>query len=446
MPGSFRSFPLTACGAVWLASAIFALVLTLLGADRFATYHSGADLGEFVQAIASPLAGLHDTVEGSHFLHHFSPVLYLCSPLLVLAHSELALIAIQAVACALTAPPLVLLLRKRVDERLAALVAIVALLYPPLVGVAFTDFHENGFVPATIAWLAWAVDARRWRAAAIFVALALATKEDEALLLLVLGAGFAWWARRHEDRPLARFAAGTALAAAAVLGLYFGIILPLTAHGYFALAYFGGQMPQPETLAAQILGRISYLLEAFVPLCFVPLVRRHVLYVIPGLAEVLASRWSITYTMGQHYAGVWVGEMLVAFALTLAAFRPPLARRLTVAALVVCVLNLALASPTHWRHYLRPRTAHDAVLDRFLGALPPDAEIGSFDEVYAHLGFDPNAQLGIAMQPKLILLDRQYPSAYWHDVVTPQVRALVTAGRYRLVRADDGVELYAKSG
>jgi len=435
-----------AVAGVWLASAIFAVVLTLLGIDRFVTYHSGADLGEFVQAIASPLAGLHDTVEGSHFLHHFSPLLVLCSPALLLAHSEIVLIAIQAAATALVAPALFLLLRRRVDERLALLVAVVALVYPPLVGVAFTDFHENGFAPAAIAWLAWAVDARRWRIAALFAAVALAIKEDEAAMLLVLGAGFAVWAARNGDRALARFAGGVAIASVVTLVLYFGIILPLAAHGYFALAYFGADMPQPQGIVAQVLGRVSYLLEAFVPLCLVPLIRRHILYVIPGLVEVLASRWSITYTMGQHYAGVWVGEMLVAYALTIAALAvargPTFARRLTVASLVLCLLNLSLASPTHWGHYLRARNAHDAVLDGVLRTLPPAAAIGSYDEVYAHLGFDPNALLGVAGDPQYILLDRTYPSAYWRDVVTPQVQALVRQGRYRLVRNVDGVELY----
>ena len=42
---------------------------------------------------------------------------------------------------------------------LAAFAACIALVYPPLVGVAFTDFHENGFAPAAIVWLAWALDA-----------------------------------------------------------------------------------------------------------------------------------------------------------------------------------------------------------------------------------------------------------------------------------------------
>ena len=39
------------------ACVIYAIVLAALGWDRYATYHSGADLGEFVQTIATPLTG-----------------------------------------------------------------------------------------------------------------------------------------------------------------------------------------------------------------------------------------------------------------------------------------------------------------------------------------------------------------------------------------------------
>lgn len=100
--------------ALAAACAAYAIALTLAGANRYFSYHSGADLGEFVQTIATPFSGFGDTPEGgSHFLHHFSPLLYLCSPLLLMLHSPVALVAIQAVAGALVAPAIFLLVRKR---------------------------------------------------------------------------------------------------------------------------------------------------------------------------------------------------------------------------------------------------------------------------------------------------------------------------------------------
>jgi uncharacterized membrane protein len=443
--GRGAAFALTA-GCV-----VYAVALTLLGADRYASYHSGADLGEFVQTIATPFTGFGDTPEGgSHFLHHFSPLLYLCSPFLLLAHSPVALIAIQAIAGALVAPAIYLLVRKRAGTRIALLAAGVTLLYPPLVGVTFTDFHENGFAPAAIAWLAWAVDSRRWGLAALFVAAGLAVKEDEALMFVVLGAGLAIWAQRRGDRALCRFAGGAALAGVLTLALYFAVVRPLAGghDTWFALGYITNAEAHQDGLAA-VLGRLSFLLEAFVPLCFVPVFGWGVLLVAPGLLEVLSSHWSITYTMGQHYAGVWVGEMLVVYALGLAAFArtrgPQFATRLAVASLVICVLNLSLASPTHWRHYLAPVNAHDRVLDAFVAALPPAAVVGTHDEIYSHLGFDPNARNEWATLPEYVLVDNTYPSAGWQDIGRKQLADLVRRHVYALVRKEDGVELYRKN-
>ena len=442
--GRGAAFALTA------ACLVYAIGLTLAGIDRYASYHSGADLGEFVQTIATPFSGFGDTPEGgSHFLHHFSPLLYLCSPLLLLAHSPVALIAIQALAGALVAPAIYLLVRKRAGTRLALSAAGVTLLYPPLVGVTFTDFHENGFAPAAIAWLAWAIDSRRWGWAAAFVAIGLAIKEDEALMFVVLGAGFAIWARRRGDAALFRFATGAAVASALSLVLYFAVVRPLAGghDTWFALGYITNAEAHQDGLAA-VLGRASFLLEAFVPLCFLPVFGWRVLIVVPGLVEVLSSHWSITYTMGQHYAGVWVGEMLVAYALGLAAFAaargPRFAMRLAIASLVICVLNLSLASPTHWRHYLAPVNAHDRVLDAFVAGLPPNAAVGTHDEIYSHLGFDPNARNEWASLPEYVLVDNSYPSAGWQQIGRKQLDDLVRRRVYVLLRSEDGVELYRR--
>jgi uncharacterized membrane protein len=437
--------------ALTAACIVYAVALTLLGADRYLSYKSGGDLGEFVQTISTPFSGFGDIPEGgSHFLHHFSPLLYLVSPLLLLTHSPIVLNAVQGIAGALVAPAIYLLVRKRAGAQLALLSACVSLLYPALVGVSFTEFSENVFAPATIAWLAWAVDSRRWTWAAVLVVVGLAIKEDEALMFIALGTGFAVWAKRRGDVPLFRFAAGTAIAGVLTLLLFFGVVRPLVGghDAWFAFSYITNPNVAQEGIMA-VLGRLSYLLEAFVPLCFVPLFGWPALIVVPGLIEVLSSRWPYTYTMGQHYAGVWIGEMLVAYGLVLAALArersPRFASRLAIASIVICFLNLGLASPTHWRHYLGPVTAHDRMIDAFIASLPPDAAVGTHDEIYSHLGFDPNARNEWASQPQYILVDNQYPSDYWHNVQRKALDALVSRRVYTLVRGDDGVELYRKN-
>jgi hypothetical protein len=114
------------------------------------------------------------------------------------------------------------------------------------------------------------------------------------------------------------------------------------------------------------------------------------------------------------------------------------------ASLVLCALVLIFASPTHWGHYLRARTAHDALLDRTLASLPPQIEVGTHDELFAHLGFDRNASIGLARDPQYALFDSTYAGSYWVERALPDVRRGMTEGRYRLVFDRDGIQLYER--
>jgi uncharacterized membrane protein len=438
---------------VWLATAVYAAVYFVLGADRYVTYHSGADLGLFTQTIASAFHGFSNTTEGgSHFTFHFSPILYLCAPLLWFTHSPLALVAIQALAGGLAAPPLFYLARRRVGERLAWRIALVALLYPPLAGVTFTDFHENGFAPAATLWLIWAADARRWGWVALFLALCLGIKEDQGPLLAFAGLFAAVYFARRGERAGVAFSLGAVAVSLATFVAFFAFVRPLAgatdAWGPLHF-YTWSHIVDPRGSAPWYsIGRPAYFLEAMVPLVFVCCFSPLFILALPAFAEVLLSHESITYTMGQHYAAVWIGYVLAAFALGVAriARRHPLsAQRLVTTSAVLCGLVLVFASPTHWGHYLRLRTAHDVAIDRAFQWLPPTAPVGTHDELYAHLGFDPNASLGLRRDPQYALFDNTYWSSYWVERVRPRLIAEVAAGTYRIVRSDDGIQLFLKT-
>ena len=434
--------------AVWAASALFAAAISALAVDRYVTYRYGADLGLFTQTIASAFHGFHNQVEhGNHFLVHFSPVYYALAPVLAAAPTPLTLQVLQAIACALTAPPLYLFVRRRLDARHAAPVAIVALLYPPLLSMSLSEFHENAFAPAAIAWLLWAVDRRSWFAAACFAALALSIKEDEAVILATIGAGYLVFSLRKQDRPAAIFAGSVALASVAVLVAYFGMIQPHAGGRWFVADFFTGhEADRPHGVEA-IAGRLTFLLEVFAPLAFVPFASRWVWLALPGLAEVLSSHWPVTYTMGTHYAGVWIAYVLFAFADGLAGIAKTNVARtalLVRASLVLCVLNLIVASPTHWAHYYRLRTAHDAVLDRIIAKVPGDADVGSFDEAYTHLSLDPNARIGMYTTPDFFLYDSHYDGVTWRVNIVPRLAAVVCTGYFAPVMSEDGVTLFRR--
>jgi uncharacterized membrane protein len=445
---------MTAPRRVWIATAIYAFVYFVLGADRYLIYRSGADLGVFTQSIASVFHGFSNTLEGgSHFTFHFSPILYLCAPLLLAFHSPLALVAIQSIACALVAPPLYMLARRRMPENLAFGVVLVALLYPPLAGVTFTEFHEIGFAPATILWLLWAIDARRWWLAALFAALALGIKEDQGPILAFAGAFGVVYYLRARDRTGALFSAALGLSAIAVFILFFTFVRPLAGatDAWHPLHFYAWDrvIDSRGTTPWWSIGRPAYFLEALVPLAFACLFSPMFVLALPGFAECLLSHESLAYTMGQHYAGAWIPYVLAAFAFGVArihARRPRTATILVRTAIGLCIAVLLFASPTHWGHFLGLRTAHHAALDRVLAKLPPDMEVGTHDELYAHLGFDPNASIGLSRNPRYALFDRTYVSAAWVNEVRPALQRGLATGRYRLISSDDGVELYERFG
>jgi uncharacterized membrane protein len=369
----------------------------------------------------------------------------------MLTHSALALVAFGAAGCALAAPPLYYIARKRLPEGLALGVGCIALVYPPLAGVAFADFHENAFAPAATLWLLWAVDARHWKRAALFALLALCIKEDQAVILAAVGVfGVAFFASRR-DRAGVAFCGAVVAAACATFVVFFEVVRPLAgARDVWGPAHFytWSRIVDPRGSAPWYsIGRPAYFLEAMVPLAFAAFASPAFVLVLPGFAEVLLSHESMTYTMGQHYAGVWIGYALFAFALGIASiFRrsPRAATNFVRASAFACVAILAFASPTHWGHYLRPHTAHDDALDRSIARLPPGSEVGTFDETFAHLGFDPHAYLGLDRNPRYALLDATATSTYVNEKWLPVVRAAVAAGTERLVWTDDGVQLYER--
>jgi len=437
---------------VWVASLAYAVVYFCLGADKYLTYRSGADLGLFTQSISTVFHGFSNTTEGgSHFKIHFSPILYFCAPLLLWWHSALALVAVQAAACALVAPPLFLIARKRIPENLAFGVAVVGLLYPPLAGVTFSDFHENGFAPAAVLWLIWAVDARKWSAAICFLLVVLSIKEDQSLFIAASSVfALAYFARRKESAGV-RFSLGALTLSILTFAVFFAIVRPLAGavQAWQPLHFYGlARVDDPSAVApVWSLSKLAYLFEAMLPLAFVNLLSPATLLAAAPFAEILLSQRSIVWTMGQHYAGAWIGYLLAAFAFGVVALyerSPSRAVAFVRASQCLCALILLFASPTHWGHYLAPLTAHDAVLDRVIERMPAGIDVGTQDEIFAHTGFNPHASLGMGHDPATVLLDRSFTHSYWVEKTLPRIRRELRTGKARVVADWDGVTFYMR--
>jgi len=439
---------------LWIATAAYAAILFGLGYVRYAAHRNFVDLGIFAQTAASAFGCFCNTVEGSHWAVHFSPILYVAGALLAVWPSALTLVALGALAGSLTIPPVYALVRRHADRRTARLAALTVFLYPPLAGAVFNDFHENSLAPAAVTWLAWAFDGGYAIATAAFAAAALAVKEDQAVLLSIGGAlGFLRYRGAWPRGPLA---AALAFVSLAVLLRFFFEIQPAAAHhAHWMPSRFYAWTPADVAalFPGGLLARAGFLLLAFLPLLFLPFRTRAGWLLAAPLAEVLLSRDSTTFTVGSHYAGAWCGYALFAFTYALrriyAASAQGAARTLAACA-VLCALEFTVADPLHPGTLLRPPSARDARLEHAISALPRAVSIATQEEAYTHLAAtDPNAAI-LPETPSgridacFVLTDAEYPQSPRLVESAPLLQELVRSGAYGVAERSGAITLYKK--
>ncbi|HKU81895.1 MAG TPA: DUF2079 domain-containing protein [Candidatus Tumulicola sp.] len=434
---------------LWLSYA-WPLVLALaLAAElcnivqwRYAIFRSDVDLGLFTQVIDGLGRGFSSTVEGSvnHLLVHWSPIIVTAWPFLRL-FGPIGLEYFQAVLIAATLLPLWALARTRVKPLTAIGLIAVASLYPILWANGVGDFHEMAFVPVLSAALVYALDRRRWLVGILVTVLLACTKEDQFVVLAANGVLFAVTAGR--DRSARR--AGLGVSGVAALGavLYFGVVRSvLDAHVPYESLRFYDWSHVETSLKTLLFLRGRYLLMVLGPLAFLPCISRYGLFLIPGVVEIFASSQPITLFPGTHYSALLTGYALAAFidaAARLGVRSPLAARSLVVAAAAASIWVGIYAAPMEYWYYLYRRpNAHDALLETTLRRLPASADVGSEDEIFAHLGLDPHASIDFDGQ-EWFVYDRTEYSDRWHDIDEPAVRRALAAHTYRIVSDRNGI-------
>jgi uncharacterized membrane protein len=449
-----------------LWSLVSFVILAVLAAVRVADWSYGADTGTFVQVILGALGPMYDGVEHTtHYRFHWSPTLIVLWPLLAATHSVWVLQAVLALATVACAPLLAAIVRTSsgrsgaLAEALADRIGAVALVYPPLVAVGFGEFRELGLLPPlALGW--WlALQRRSWGWLAGCAVLLAGLREDVCLELALLGVALGVVALRAGDRPRAAASFATAAVATISAAVYVLIVLPRVgpwppshfyeypfAHG--PLALLTAPFVQPLAFAAAILtfGRLTYLLEALVPLALIPLRSPFVWLSVPGFAIVLLANSALVWRMGEHYAALWIPWLLIAFGAGIAVLRRP--QRWTTIAFVLSSVVLVAFSPLHPQHYLQPSYHALADARAALACVPTDATVATHDEWYTAISAQRAGAmvLGVAPPPAqwLVVAD-DYPNRSFASDVLPRVRALIANGTYHAVCRHGAVTAYARS-
>lgn len=448
--------------ALWIGSAVAFAVLAALAAVRAADWSYGADTGTFVQIILDAFGGMHDGVEQTtHYRFHWSPDLMLLWPALAATHSLWVLQTILAAATVACAPLTAAIARVRgASDALANRIGAVALVYPPLVAVGFAEFRDLGLMPPlALGW--WlALKTRSWPWVAVCAALLAGLREDVCLELAILGIAVALAEGRGGDRAIARAALASAGVALVSDAIYLLVVLPRVgpwppshfydypfAHGPFALVLAPFTHPLAFAAALLTIGRLTYVLEAFVPLALLPLRSRLVWLAVPGFAIVLLANSGLVWRMGMHYAALWIPWLLIAFGAALVPMRT--ARRWTAVAFTLSAIVLIAFSPLHPLHYLRP--SYHALGDAraVLAAVPDGATVATHDEWYTSIAArHPKASvLGTGPRPydaRYIVFASDYPNDDFQRRVLPEVRAVLARDRYYVVARIGAVTAYER--
>jgi len=114
------------------------------------------------------------------------------------------------------------------------------------------------------------------------------------------------------------------------------------------------------------------------------------------------------------------------------------------ASVALCVLTSIFFSPLHLGHFLRWPDARDAATNAAIASIPHAASVGTYDEIYAHLGFFPRATVGVRRDPQYVVYDERYVSAAWTQRIVPGVRRAIADGTYRVISRRDGIVLLAR--
>jgi len=463
---------------VWLWAGIEFAVLAVLACVRAKLWTYGSDTGTFAQIVADAFNGMRNGVEnGTHLRYHFSPSLGLLWPFVGLTRSALPLQLVQAAATVASAPLVAALARPYAGAKLAERLGFLTLLYPPLLALGFDEFHELGLFTPLVLGLFVAADRSRWLWFAACAIVAVGLREDAALTLVFFGlvlvaiglrpaaVGQGLLDRRPLDpRATAIAGAGLACGAAAIFAIYYTVLAlhfggwgPSHFYVYsFAngpLALVLSPLTHPREFAGEIftLGRLTYVLEALVPLAFLPLFSWWATLALPGAAVVLLANSGYVWRMGDHYAALWIPWLLVAtiMGVVVQARKRSLrvAKVWTTASAALCIVFLIAFDPLHPLHYLHPYYHDLADARRAFDCVPENASVSTVDEWFSAVAARrPRATIDLTSGVDYLVYADDFPGSEYQVHIRSAVAAEVARGEYRAICRFGDVIVYRAAG
>jgi uncharacterized membrane protein len=402
--------------------AFYSSKYTLWMHRRFATY--GYDLGQYDSVFWTTLHGhpMQCTplglIKDWHELgNHADIAVFFLVPFYAIRPNSETLLIMQAVILALGAIPIYLFAARRLPAAHACFLALCYLLYAPMHGANFYDFHYQPLASTFVLFTICFIDARRWILAALAFVVAITCREDISVGLALFGV----YLILSGHRPRA----GGIIAACSVV--YFVVmrfyIMPSFGPSWFSDIFkdlypvpdgpssYSGVMQTLMTNPAYVFktlltgDKLRYFLQIVTPIAFLPLRRIRLLpALVPGtIFTLLSTDYGPTIDIGFQYSGHFVPYIFTASAVALASYRFDSESRVKVPASLIalgagtllCYFQWGLFVPRgsikggfHEVPFTRPTEAHrqkERDLRELWEKIPKDATFSVSEEELPHV-------------------------------------------------------------
>jgi uncharacterized membrane protein len=415
-----RWLPLLLVVAGAIAYGIYFSVFTLRMHGRFQTYNF--DLGQYDNIFWTTLHGqpLRDyplgmTQNWTELRNHAELSVFFFLPFYAIKPGAPTLLVMQSFILGLGAIPIYRFAARRLPRAYAAVIAFCYLLYPPMHGMQFYDFHMQPIASTFVLFVIDFVDERRYWLCALAFTIAITCREDVSVGLAILGAFL----------MLTGYRVFPGLVIAVVATAYFVlmrfVIMPSFGGWGFQDIYkdlfppgapnFGGVIStlvsNPVFTLKSLLTpeKLRYLLQLLLPLAFLPIRRGYLAVCLVGgsIFTVLTTKYAPTIDIGFQYSANFFPYIFSALTLVVAGYGAAtvgLARRR--AAITTLAVATALAGvywgavpPRNSVHggfsmmTMQPPTAADRQKDKYLKELhamiPRDASLAIGEAEMTHV-------------------------------------------------------------
>jgi len=462
-----------------LALLIYVLVLSTVAIlKHHAFLTSFYDLGIFNQAFWTTLfehklfyetGDLAFNPVGSFFGTHFSPILFLILPFYAIYPSCETLIVLQTIILAIGAIPVYLMARKKLGDKLALYVAVLYLVYPPLIALNLNDFHLEAFTSTLLLFATFYLENEKWMKFSMFTILAMSTLEFVPLIVISMVLyGIILYIKgwfKERERALKFF---SLIAIIAVLWFLLALKIKAVFNPYTTgipspwRRVLQDPMDIPKFLVENSDKKMFYIIALLAPLAFIPLLApTPLIMTLPWFFVSFLSDNSLHYWIFAQYNSFvipFIFTALIKAIEKLSNNRRNTVKNIFCLMFITTVLvgsYLPFAPSRPWNYQLPVQTERGLLLNEILALIPPNASILTQNDIGPHVSNRLNAYVYVPEPLKdnvpieYILIDvnsgwfKWVPGFPESKLISPVefAKEALNSGKYGIFASSEGILL-----